>query len=1306
MMQETDFPFELIIHDDASTDGTVDIVREFEEKYNNITAIYQNENQFSKGIGLILADFTLSRARGEYVIINEGDDFFTDPHKLQKQADYLDQHLDCALCFHPVRVVYEDGSRPEHLFPSKEMLGGKNILTLEDLLKYNFIQTNSCMYRWGYKGKKITSVFPKNILPGDYFLHILHAKLGLIGYIDEVMSSYRRHQESLWDIRYRDEEAFYKLLGVQTFNWFLEVEKIIGSYAASFRKNTIDTEFDHRVRRYITSGMVEEILQLIHLDRNAPDNVRKALESVSGVVAEKKSALEQTQGLLKQTQEALAQTQEALAQTQEAFAQTQGALTQTQGNLAQTQGNLAQAQGTLAQTQRELVGVYGSRAWRVTYPLRVIADRLRQGRSLAREAVHYRKVHGFPALVRKLFSKIFGRGVAVRMSVALPPAPDIVPSALEYERWVKECDTLSGEDRLAIGRHIQTFTFMPLISVVMPAYETPAWALRATIESVRSQLYPNWQLCIADDASPSPHVTEILRTAADEDNRIRWMRRETNGNISAASNSALSLASGEFIALLDHDDILPPHALYEVVAALNKNPDLDIIYSDEDQIDEHGRRQNAYFKTDWNIELLLGHNMVSHLGVYRRELVERVGGFRVGFEGSQDYDLTLRCADTTSAERIHHIPAILYHWRREFGAPSFSERKLEVCADAARRAVADHLQRCNEAGTAHPHPGLPAWTRVIRPIPLPAPLVSLIVPTRDKADLLEQCAKGLLQGTNYPNIELLIVDHESRSAETHRLFEHLKTDPRVSVLPYAGPFNYSAINNMAVARSRGSIVGLINNDIEVIDVNWLSEMVSLAMLPGVGAVGAKLLYPNNTVQHGGVVLGSGGVANHFSHLLPRHAPGYFGRSLLASSVSGVTGACLVVKKAIYEEVGGLDEENLAVAFNDVDLCLKIRQKGYRNVWTPYAELFHHESASRGPDATPEKAARFKSEVDFMLRKWGPQLPHDPFYNDNFSLEIGHCFDMAFPSRRVKPWKEDFTYDRMEMLRKGLLKSQKIIEIGPLNNPIAPKREGWLAYSIDHASQEELRAKYKVDNSVDPNLIEPVDFVWTTGSLSDAVPLEHQGTFDVLIASHVIEHFPDLVAFLQAAETLTKADGCVVLAIPDKRVCFDYYRPVSTIGDVMEAHHQQRVRHSRKTLWDYFSYVAAKDKASGWARDNQGALRLCHTFKDAEELNRRADSNEYIDAHAWVFVPSSFALIVLELARLGLTDWRIERSSAAEITEFFVWLRRGGRAAASRMTEEEFSQARTRLLEATMFDLDDQSRQMPLSIGGQLRRLKV
>lgn len=579
------------------------------------------------------------------------------------------------------------------------------------------------------------------------------------------------------------------------------------------------------------------------------------------------------------------------------------------------------------------------------------------------------------------------------------------PSETLYDRWVREFDTLSDRDRVLIRAHIDRLAYRPLISIVMPAYDTPAWLLECSIDSVRAQLYPNWELCVADDASPSSHVSELLARAAKNDPRIKWTRRATNGHISAASNSALALASGEFVALMDHDDLLPEHALYEVAVSLNNNPALDMIYSDEDQIDQTGRRMTPYFKTDWNPTLVLAHNMISHLGVYRRTLLERAGGFREGFEGSQDYDVSLRCADATTPDRIHHIPAILYHWRRKYGVASFSESNLARCSEAALQAVKEHLERNHEAATVAPDPMLPCWIRVRRALPEPAPLVSLIVPTKDQAEMLAMCAEGLLNRTDYPALELLIVDHDSVSPDTKSLFEELQRDSRVRILRFQGPFNYSAINNHAVRSAKGSIIGLVNNDIDIINSDWLSEMVSIAALPDVGAVGAKLLYPDGRLQHGGVVLGVGGVANHFNVGLGRHEVGYFGRNLLASDVSAVTGACLVVRKSVFDEVGGLNEQDLPVAFNDVDLCLRILERGYRNVWTPHAELYHHESASRGAEDTPAKAARFRREVTYMQRTWSSALAHDKFYNDNLTIAMATPFGLSFPPRRRKPWMQ-------------------------------------------------------------------------------------------------------------------------------------------------------------------------------------------------------------------------------------------------------------------------------------------------------------
>ena len=571
-----------------------------------------------------------------------------------------------------------------------------------------------------------------------------------------------------------------------------------------------------------------------------------------------------------------------------------------------------------------------------------------------------------------------------------------------YTVWTGYFDTRTADDEAAIRRHISALTSKPKISVVMPVWNTPEAYLRKAIESVIAQLYPHWELCIADDASTEPHVARVLQQYAARDARIKLVSRGENGHIARASNSALALASGEFIALMDHDDILASHALYMIAVELNNHPDADIIYSDEDKIDEQGIRFQPFFKPDWDIERFYAQNYINHLTVYRASVVKDIGGFREGFDGSQDYDLALRVVAKTDAARIRHIPFVLYHWRIFPGAQTFSSTQGATARDSARRALQDYFDTKGETAVVV-NSRVRAWNRVRRPVPHPAPRVSLIVPTRDRLGLLKSCVHGLLRKTDYPDIEVIIVDNESSEPTTLQYFSDIVSDSRVRVLRIEGTFNFSALNNAAARAATGAILGFINNDIEVIDGGWLSEMVSQLNPDDVGAVGAKLYYGDDTIQHGGVILGIGGVAGHAEKRAPRYDNGYFGQMQFARSVSVVTAACMLVKRDVFEALGGLDEVNLAVAFNDVDFCLRIRAAGYRIVWTPYAELYHLESASRGSDQIdPAKAARFQREAEYMLSRYGDRLKHDPYFNPNLSLKSEHV-ELAYPPRSIKPW---------------------------------------------------------------------------------------------------------------------------------------------------------------------------------------------------------------------------------------------------------------------------------------------------------------
>lgn len=567
--------------------------------------------------------------------------------------------------------------------------------------------------------------------------------------------------------------------------------------------------------------------------------------------------------------------------------------------------------------------------------------------------------------------------------------------AKSYKNWIVEYDTYSIEDQNRMREEIKMFGIKPKVSIILPVYNPKKEWLAEAIDSVINQLYEDWELCIADDNSTDPGIKEILERYKLLDCRIKVTCRNENGHISATSNSALSLATGEYIALLDHDDILPVSALYFVVKAINLYPQAKLFYSDEDKMDENGQRHDPYFKPDWNPDLFYSHNMFSHLGVYASELVQTVGGFHEGMEGSQDYDLVLRCLEQITEREIVHIPKILYHWRVHRDSTAGNVEVKPYAVLAGERALNEHFQRM----------GLPATVtltnfgyRAQYRLPVDPPLVSLLIPTRDHKSVTEIAVQSILKKTKYPNYEIIIIDNGSVEPETLNWFECIQDeDSRVKVIRYDYPFNYSAINNFGAAQSNGLIIGLINNDIEVISPDWLSEMVSHALRPNIGCVGAKLYYSDDTLQHGGVVLGVGGVAGHSHKHFPRSVTGYFARLKLISNFSAVTGACLLVRKEIFEALGGLDQINLKVAFNDVDFCLKVRELGYRNLWTPYAELYHHESISRGYEDTPEKQARFQAEVQFMKDKWGAKLLQDPCYSPNLTLDH-EDFSLAWPPR--------------------------------------------------------------------------------------------------------------------------------------------------------------------------------------------------------------------------------------------------------------------------------------------------------------------
>lgn len=569
------------------------------------------------------------------------------------------------------------------------------------------------------------------------------------------------------------------------------------------------------------------------------------------------------------------------------------------------------------------------------------------------------------------------------------------PAANPYETWQLRNENYNF---LETQSTLNGFKLKPLISIVVPVYNPDKALLEECINSVLRQSYTNWQLCLADDCSPEPHVREVLEHYQALDERIKVVFREQNGHISEASNSALEVAKGEWVALLDHDDELSQHALYEVVKVINEKPSTCLIYSDEDKIDEKGERCDPHFKSDWNLDLLYSQNYVSHLGVYRTDIVKKIGGFRIGYEGSQDYDLLLRYSREIDHKNIVHIPKVLYHWRMVEGSTALGHGEKSYTTDAGIKALEDHFNCLGENVTVeqgmHQNIYKVNWpTTTNEGI---TPLVSLVIPTYNGYEITKQAIDSILEKTSYPNYEILLVDNNSDDPLSLEYFEELESHEKVTVLRYPYPFNYSAINNFAVSQANGEIIGLINNDVEVINSEWLSEMVSNALRPDIGCVGAMLYFHNDTIQHAGVIIGIGGVAGHSHKHFKRGDYGYFSRLKVVQNLSAVTAACLLVRKSVFEEVEGLNEKDLTVAFNDVDFCLKVQAAGYRNLWTPYAELYHYESISRGAEDNPEKVARFNKEAQYMVEKWDTKRQSDKFYNGNLTC-TKEDFSLRLPS---------------------------------------------------------------------------------------------------------------------------------------------------------------------------------------------------------------------------------------------------------------------------------------------------------------------
>ncbi len=591
-------------------------------------------------------------------------------------------------------------------------------------------------------------------------------------------------------------------------------------------------------------------------------------------------------------------------------------------------------------------------------------ERLKKAERYRKKGLDYLRGHGLRAFLQKSYTKITGSD----------------EREIDYNKWI--AFHLPKEEELARQRE-EVFFDGPRFSVVVPLYKTDPVFLKEMAESVLSQTYSDLELILSDGSGQDSPIAEILDSLTEKDGRVRTIRHKESLRIAENTNAALHEAGGDYLVFLDHDDLLAPHALYECASLIREHPDAELIYSDEDKISTVGNRFfSPHFKPDYNPDLLTSVNYMSHLTVVKKSLQEAVGDLDPEFDGSQDYDFLLRATEKTEA--IYHIPKILYHWRTHEESTSENPESKRYAFEAGRRAIEAHYRRIGIDAEVSMGDSLGLYRT--RYHLSEEPLVSILIPNKDHTEDLTRCIGSILERSTYRNVEILIIENNSTDEETFACYRDLTArDERIRVLHYEGPFNYSAINNFGANEAKGEVLLLLNNDTMVISPDFLTDLLGYGMRKDTGAVGARLYYGDDSIQHAGIVLGLGGIAGHCFAQTPSYDPGYFSRIRVAQDYSAVTAACLLTRKEVYEEVGGFTEE-LAVAFNDVDFCLKLREKGYRIVYDPYAELYHFESKSRGLEDTPEKLERFHKEIALLSERWKDVLDRpDPYYNPNLTL---------------------------------------------------------------------------------------------------------------------------------------------------------------------------------------------------------------------------------------------------------------------------------------------------------------------------------
>jgi O-antigen biosynthesis protein len=664
---------------------------------------------------------------------------------------------------------------------------------------------------------------------------------------------------------------------------------------------------------------------------------------------------------------------------------------------ASSQSSLNQHESLLLlikKLQKRIEEMEASRFWKfrkLYYRIRSIvksSDGHKRNKTVVGKILFFFSLRG-RTLIRKFFLYIFKHlylwleDKRVSIIVINPEAFSFHQVQTPYEKW-KMKNLPRAMDLLDYKSNLPFLSYQPLVSLIVPVYNTPVSFLMAMVESVQNQVYSNWELCIADDASTDTRTIEALKKMANMDARIKIIFRSENGHISACSNSAFALAMGEYIGLLDHDDLLAPDALYEVVKLLNIKPDADFIYSDEDKINEEGNFTEPHFKPEWCPENLLSRNYISHFAVIRTALMQTIKGFREGFEGSQDYDLYLRLTEIT--QNIYHIPKVLYHWRMHQGSVASNAGNKNYAFESGVKALNEALQRRTLPGHVTLYNGLPGYYSISLEVQSPKK-VSIIIATKDKASVLKTCLDSIYQKSTYQNFEIILISNNSIEKETEELLNEYQS-LHLNFIPFVHniPFNFSILMNFGVSKANGDFLMFLNNDTEIVTPNWMEQLIGHCQRPEIGVVGAKLLYPDDTIQHAGVIIGMGGAAGH--GMVRKHwdDTGYYANLICLSNYSALTGAAFMCRKEAFDSIKSFDE-NYEVEYNDIDFCLRIKEQGYRNIYVPEVVLYHHESLTRGnPFATDKSRERNKYEVTRFKKRWKYYVENDPCYSRHLSLD--------------------------------------------------------------------------------------------------------------------------------------------------------------------------------------------------------------------------------------------------------------------------------------------------------------------------------